>query len=82
MSNDCQRHFRQKLRDILVKLIRKYGMETISSMIPASNVMLHRRLKNMNKAEKKKKEKRELKKLQEEENEDDIEFNAKRRPKR
>ncbi|CAD1471378.1 unnamed protein product [Heterotrigona itama] len=81
MSNDCQRHFRQKIRDILVKLIRKYGMETISSMIPASNVILHKRLKNMNKVEMKKKKKRELKKLQEEENKDDIEFDAKRKPK-
>ena len=82
MSNDCQRHFRQKVRDILVKLTRKYGMETISSMIPASNVMLHKRLKNMNKMEMKKKKKRELKKLEKEGNEDDIEFDAKRRPKR
>ncbi|XP_043521019.1 LOW QUALITY PROTEIN: RRP12-like protein [Frieseomelitta varia] len=81
MNNDCQRHFRQKVRDILVKLTRKYGMETISSMIPASNVMLHKRLKNMNKIEMKKKNKRELKKLEKEENEDDIEFDAKRRPK-
>lgn len=81
MSYDCQRYFRQKVRDILVKLIRKYGMETISSMIPASNVMLHKRLKNMNKVEMKKKKNKELTKLQEKENKDDIEFDAKRRPK-
>lgn len=82
MNDDCHRHFRQKVRDILVKLIRKYGMETISGMIPASNAMLHKRLKNMNKAEEAKKKKKELRKLKKQENDEDTEFNAKRKPKR
>ncbi|XP_033203361.2 RRP12-like protein isoform X1 [Bombus vancouverensis nearcticus] len=81
MNDDCHRHFRQKVRDILVKLIRKYGMETISGMIPASNAMLHKRLKNMNKAEEAKKKKKELRKLKKQENDEDTEFNAKRKPK-
>ncbi|XP_076241511.1 RRP12-like protein isoform X2 [Calliopsis andreniformis] len=80
MSDDCHRHFRQKVRDILVKLIRKYGFETISGMIPSSNAMLHKRLKNINKMEEAKKKNRELKKSKELETEDS-EFNAKRRPK-
>ena len=81
MNDDCHRHFRQKVRDILVKLIRKYGMETISGMIPASNAMLHKRLKNMNKAEEAKKKKNELRKLKKQENDEDTEFSAKRKPK-
>ncbi|XP_068987520.1 RRP12-like protein isoform X4 [Bombus flavifrons] len=81
MNDDCHRHFRQKVRDILVKLIRKYGMETISGMIPVSNAMLHKRLRNMNKAEEAKKKKRELRKLKKQENDEDTEFNAKRKPK-
>lgn len=81
MNDDCHRHFRQKIRDILVKLLRKYGLETISGMIPSSNIMLHHRLKGINKREEAQKKNRELKKLKQQDNEED-EFNAKRRPKR
>nr|XP_033324952.1 RRP12-like protein [Megalopta genalis] len=79
MTEDCQRHFRQKVRDILIKLLRKYGMEAISGMIPSSNVVLHKRLKNLNKLEETKKKNRELKKSKQDKEED--EFNATRRPK-
>ncbi|XP_076547072.1 RRP12-like protein [Osmia lignaria lignaria] len=78
MNDDCHRHFRQTVRIILVKLLRKYGIETLSSMI--SNTMLQKRLKNINKIEEAKKKNKQAKKLQEDEKEDD-EFNAKRRPK-
>lgn len=81
ITDDCHRHFRQKVRDILVKLLRKYGFEAISGMIPSSNTMLHKRLKNIHKMEESKKKSRELKKSNQPETEDD-EFNAKRRPKR
>ncbi|XP_050494591.1 RRP12-like protein [Bombus huntii] len=56
-------------------------METIFGMIPASNAMLRKRLKNMNKAEEAKKKKKELRKLKKQENDEDAEFNAKRKPK-
>ncbi|KYN06248.1 PREDICTED: RRP12-like protein [Cyphomyrmex costatus] len=82
MSENCKRHFRQKVRDIFTKLIRKYGIEPISSMIPISDIILHKRLKNINKIENAKKKKRELeraRKLQEQNS--DEEFDAKRRPK-
>lgn len=79
MNDDCHRHFRQTVRIILVKLLRKYGMETLSSMI--SNTMLQKRLKNINKIEEAKKKNKQAKKLQDDEKGDD-EFNAKRRPKR
>lgn len=81
MKHDCHRHFRQKVRDILVKLLRKYGMETISMMIPASYVMLHKRLKNMNKIEEAKKKNRELRRSREQETNEDSEFSAKKKPK-
>ncbi|XP_018354107.1 PREDICTED: RRP12-like protein [Trachymyrmex septentrionalis] len=83
MSEDCKRHFRQKVRDILTKMIRKYCIEAISSMVPASDVILHKRLKNINKIENaKKKKKRELERARKlQERNSDEEFDAKRRPK-
>ncbi|XP_029179046.1 RRP12-like protein [Nylanderia fulva] len=80
MNEDCKRHFRQKVRDIFTKLIRKYGIGPISSMIPTSDVILHKRLKNINKIEDAKRKKRELERAKKLEN-DDMEFNAKRTPK-
>ena len=80
MNDDCHRHFRQKVRDILVKLLRKYGLETISGMIPPSNVILHKRLKNINKLEESKKKTKEIKKSQQPDVEEN-EFGATRKPK-
>lgn len=79
MNEDCKRHFRQKVRDIFTKLIRKYGIGPISSMVPVSDAILHKRLKNINKIEDAKRKKRELERTKKLEN--DMEFNAKRRPK-
>lgn len=80
MKEDCKRHFRQKVRDIFTKLIRKYGIGVISGMVPASDGILHKRLKNINKIEDAKRRNRELRKKQLE-NDNEEEFNAKRRPK-
>ncbi|KMQ96335.1 rrp12-like protein [Lasius niger] len=81
MNEDCKRHFRQKVRDIFTKFIRKYGIGPISSMVPSSDVILHKRLKNINKIEDAKRKKRELERAKKLENDNDMEFNAKRRPK-
>lgn len=81
MSEDCKRHFRQKMRDIFIKLIRKYGIGPISSMVPVSDVILHKRLKNINKLEDAKRKKREFEKVKKLEQNSDKEFDAKRRPK-
>lgn len=82
MSEDCKRHFRQKVRDIFTKVIRKYGIGPISNMVPASDVILHKRLKNINKIENAKKKKRELERARKlQERNSDEEFDAKRRPK-
>jgi len=48
-------------------------------MVPASDMILHKRLKNINKIEDAKRKKRELERAKKLEN--DMEFNAKRRPK-
>lgn len=81
MNEDCKRHFRQKIRDIFTKLIRKYGIGPISSMVPSSDVILHKRLKNINKIEDAKRKKREFERAKKLENDNDMEFNAKRKPK-
>ncbi|XP_032675287.1 RRP12-like protein [Odontomachus brunneus] len=81
MKDDCKRHFRQKVRDIFTKLIRKFGIGPISDMVPATDVILHKRLKNINKFEDAKRKNREMKRMKQLENDNDTEFNAKRRPK-
>ncbi|CAN8023876.1 unnamed protein product [Ixodes persulcatus] len=52
ISGDIQKHFRIKLRNIFVKLIRKFGYETIVGMLPET----HRKLvSNIRKVEERKK---------------------------
>lgn len=79
MSEDCKRHFRQKVRDIFTKLIRKYSFGSISSIVPTSDVTLHKRLKNINKIENYKRKKREFERTKKQDS--DGEFDARRRPK-
>lgn len=81
MKNDCKRHFRQKVRDIFTKLIRKFGIGPISGLVPVTDVILHKRLKNINKFEDAKRKNREMKRMKQVENDNDTEFNNKRRPK-
>lgn len=81
MTDDCKRHFRQKVRDIMIKLIRKFGTDVITGMVPVSDQIMHKRLKNIRKIETRKQ------KLKEQTNnkkndESDEEFNVKRKPKR
>jgi len=80
MNEDCKRHFRQKVRDIFTKLIRKYGIGPISSMV-STDTILQKRLKNINKKEDAKRKKREIERMKKLENQNDEEFNAKRKPK-
>ncbi|KAM0736189.1 RRP12-like protein [Formica fusca] len=70
MKEDCKHHFRQKVRDIFTKLIRKYGIGPISGIVPVSDVILHKRLKNINKIENGKRKKRELERTKKLENND------------
>ncbi|XP_011864615.1 PREDICTED: RRP12-like protein isoform X2 [Vollenhovia emeryi] len=80
MTEDCKRHLRQKVRDIFTKLMRKYGYAPISAMLPASDVILHKRLKNMSKVEEAKRKRRELERARKLEQRDSHEeFDAGRR---
>ncbi|XP_033220095.1 RRP12-like protein [Belonocnema kinseyi] len=79
MTDDCKRHFRQKVRDILVKMARKFGIETITAMVPRSDENMHKRLKNIRKIEARKQKAKEEVKNKEEDS--DEEFNLKRMPK-
>lgn len=81
MTEDCKRHFRQKVRDIITKLIRKFGVDTISAMVPASDVVMHKRLKNIRKIEARKQKVKEQKKANLNDSQEDDEFTTKRKPK-
>lgn len=80
MTEDCKRHSRQKVRDIIVKLVRKFGTEVITSMVPASDQTMHKRLKNIRKIENRKQKLKEEKKGKDDES--DEEFSVKKKPKR
>lgn len=80
MTDDCSRHFRLKIRDILNKLVRKYGSETITPHIPASNTVMYKRLRNIRKLNARKKRQKEGEK--DDEDSDDEQFLVKAKPKR
>lgn len=79
MAQDCKRHFRIKVKDIFVRLLRKYGDEFIFQMIPSHDVALVKQVKNMIKI-RRRKSKDKQKKESENENEED-EFSVKSKPK-
>lgn len=79
MADDCKRHSRQKVRDLLVKLVRKFGADVITNMVPASDQTMHKRLKNIRKIETRKQKQKEIK---QKDDESDEEFNVKKKPKR
>lgn len=81
MTEDCKRHFRQKVRDIITKLIRKFGLETVTAMVPASDVVMHKRLKNIRKIEVRKQKVKEQKKANLDDSQADDDFSTKRKPK-
>ena len=59
MPEDCMRHLRLKTRYLLDKLVRKFGFDLISSLVPKDNVQMHKRLKNIKKVQVKKKKDKE-----------------------
>ncbi|XP_058797316.1 RRP12-like protein [Phymastichus coffea] len=80
MTDDCKRHFRQKVRDILIKLMRKFGADIITNIVPTSDHIMHKRLKNIRKVELRKQKLKETRKANKDD-ESDEEFNVKRKPK-
>lgn len=79
MTEDCKRHFRLKTRDILDRLVRKYGCELITPHIPANDTVMYKRLRNLRKLNTRKKKRRE--EMKENQN-DDEDFAVKTKPKR
>lgn len=59
MTEDCKRHFRLKVRDILDRLVRKYGSDSLTPHIPASDTVMYKRLRNLRKLNARKKKRKE-----------------------
>merc|ERR1719481_942765 len=49
MPEDCKRHFRVKTKFLLERLTRKIGWDSVSSLVPKSDINMHKRLRNMRK---------------------------------
>ncbi|CAG9770255.1 unnamed protein product [Ceutorhynchus assimilis] len=83
MTEDCKRHFRLKVRDILDRLVRKYGAESITPFVPQNDQIMCKRIKNLRKLnDRKQKMKKDRKEKINEDEEDNIEdFIVKSKPK-
>lgn len=81
MTEDCQRHFRRKVQNILDRLIRKMGYESISGLVPLKNVTMHKRLHNIKKMNERKKKASSQKDEEESDDENDNLFHLRRKPK-
>ncbi|XP_045596456.2 RRP12-like protein [Procambarus clarkii] len=68
---DCQRKFRLKTRDILVRLMRKFGADRITALVPSGDTILHKRIRNLRKLEARKQREREARKDSEGMSDDD-----------
>ena len=80
MSDDCKRHFRLKVRDILDKLVKRFGCEALTPHIPPDDAIMYKRLKNIRKLMERKKRQKES--VKEDEAEEEDEFLVKVKPKR
>lgn len=79
MTEDCKRHFRIKVRDILDRLVRKFGCESISPHVPSTDTVMHKRLRNLRKLNARKKKQKEASRRDQD---DDEEFTVKSKPRR
>ncbi|CAG9830042.1 unnamed protein product [Diabrotica balteata] len=78
MTEDCKRHFRLKIRDILDRLVRKYGCESLTPFVQNTDTVMYKRLRNLRKLNARKKRRKEEDR---EEESDDEEFTVKAKPK-
>lgn len=79
MTEDCKRHFRLKIRDILDRLVRKYGCESLTPFVPNDDTVMYKRLRNLRKLNARKKRRKES---EQDEYSDEEEFTVKAKPKR
>ncbi|XP_074031653.1 RRP12-like protein [Leptinotarsa decemlineata] len=77
MTDDCKRHFRLKTRDILDRLVRKYGCDSLTPFVPHTDVVMYKRLKNLRKLNARKKRMRDAEKGEESSEEEDFAVKAK-----
>lgn len=80
MTEDCKRHFRLKIRDILDRLVRKYGCDSLTPFVPANDTVMYKRLRNLRKLNARKKKRKEAEK--QDEGSEDEDFIVKAKPKR
>lgn len=80
MTDDCKRHFRLKVRDILDRLVRKYGCDSIITHVPSTDTVMLKRLRNLRKLNARKKKHKENTKNDESNSEDEFVVHSK--PKR
>ena len=81
MPDDCMRHFRLKTRYLIDRLVRKFGYDLISALVPKDNAQMHKRLKNIRKAQAKKKKDKEAAEAIDEDSDDEDKFKIKSKPK-
>ncbi|KAK5645482.1 hypothetical protein RI129_006782 [Pyrocoelia pectoralis] len=79
MTDDCKRNFRLKIRDILDRLVRKYGCDAITPYVPTTDTMMLKKLRNLRKLNARKKSLKEAKRDKSESDEE--EFTVKAKPK-
>ncbi|CAH0758421.1 unnamed protein product [Diatraea saccharalis] len=75
MSEDCKRHSRLEIGYFLSRMLRKYGSDTIEKLIPSSDEVMLRRLRNIRKMDNRKKRLRDGQREQSDES--DTEFSVK-----
>lgn len=82
MTEDCKHHFRLKTRNLFDRLVRKFGFDTIVAIVPASDVITHKRLRNLRKIQAKKRNMQTKENQDENESDPEKSFVVKAQPKR
>jgi len=49
MPADCMNHSRTKMKFLLERLVRKFGYDLVASLVPKTDIMLQKRLRNIKK---------------------------------
>lgn len=77
MCEDCKRHTRTELGNLLTRLMRKYGAGTIGQLIPETDEGMQKKLRHSRKMDSRKKRQKELRKSQKMEGDSDDEIQLK-----
>ncbi|XP_075983543.1 RRP12-like protein [Anticarsia gemmatalis] len=71
MDEDCKRHSRLEIGYFLTRMLRKFGADTVEKLIPATDEVMLRRLRNIRKMDNRKKRQKENQRGQSEQDSDD-----------